>query len=167
MFKTCNKCGIKKPLDLFYRKSESKDGRYNSCKSCKYIIDKDYRKLNRNRIRENQQRWERENRDHCNAKYREYAANNRERRRELISISTKKKPWKKCAREAKRRSFKLNATPLWADLKAIEDIYESCPKGHHVDHIVPLQGKTVCGLHVEYNLQHLSASDNIAKSNIF
>ncbi len=69
------------------------------------------------------------------------------------------------AREAKRRATKLNATPKFANLKKIKEIYKNCPKGFHVDHIVPLQNKNVCGLHVEWNLQYLTAHDNQKKSN--
>ncbi len=71
------------------------------------------------------------------------------------------------ARNAARRALKLNATPPWADLEKIKEIYLTCPEGYHVDHIVPLQGNNVCGLHVEYNLQHLPALENIQKSNKF
>jgi len=81
--------------------------------------------------------------------------------------------WKKanpeadCAQVAKRRASQLQRTPPWADLSAIKAIYLSCPSDHHVDHIVPLQGHTVCGLHVHYNLQHLPARENTRKGNHF
>lgn len=55
--------------------------------------------------------------------------------------------------------------PKWADLEAIADFYENCPEGMHVDHIIPLQGEIVSGLHVLNNLQYLSALDNIRKGN--
>ena len=68
-------------------------------------------------------------------------------------------------RQAKRRADKLNATPKWTNLKKIKEIYKNCPRGYHVDHIVPLQGENVSGLHVENNLQYLTAKQNIAKGN--
>jgi len=75
---------------------------------------------------------------------------------------------------ARYRATKLNATPAWADLEKIQQIYTLCKQIseatgvlHHVDHIVPLQGKQVCGLHVESNLRIISATENISKSNNF
>lgn len=68
------------------------------------------------------------------------------------------------ARNAKRRATKLNATPSWANLSLIREIYR-CAEGMHVDHIIPLQGATVCGLHVENNLQYLTPEENMKKSN--
>jgi len=69
--------------------------------------------------------------------------------------------------DAKRRSAKLQRTPAWADLEAIKKIYAECPEGMHVDHIVPLQGELVSGLHVENNLQYLTPSENASKNNSF
>jgi hypothetical protein len=66
---------------------------------------------------------------------------------------------------AKRRATQLNATPKWANLEKIKDIYIKCPTGYHVDHIYPLQGKNSCGLHVENNLQYLPAKENLSKGN--
>jgi hypothetical protein len=72
-----------------------------------------------------------------------------------------------------REVNKKQRMPAWSDPEAIRKIYEDCaalnekhgPRSYHVDHIVPLQGKTVSGLHVENNLQILKAVDNLKKSN--
>ena len=58
-------------------------------------------------------------------------------------------------------------TPKWADKLQIRKIYSECPEGMHVDHIIPLRGELVSGLHVENNLQYLSPIDNMSKSNIY
>ena len=71
------------------------------------------------------------------------------------------------ARNTFRKAKKLNATPNWVDKEKIKIIYKECPKGYHVDHIIPLQGVLVSGLHIPENLQYLSASVNIAKKNKF
>lgn len=71
------------------------------------------------------------------------------------------------ARNAKYKAATLQRTPSWANLDKIKEIYRTCPEGYHVDHIVPLQGELVSGLHIEYNLQHLPASENLAKGNNF
>jgi 5-methylcytosine-specific restriction endonuclease McrA len=57
------------------------------------------------------------------------------------------------------------AMPSWAGLKEIEAFYRACPEGHQVDHIIPLRGKTVSGLHVAANLQYLSGVENNKKGN--
>lgn len=69
--------------------------------------------------------------------------------------------------QASKRAGRLERTPSWANLSEIKEIYKNCPEGYHVDHIIPLQGALVSGLHVEYNLQYLLAKDNLKKSNKF
>jgi hypothetical protein len=90
-------------------------------------------------------------------------------RRGIISKKYKAKNTARyAALAAKRRAQKMQATPAWADLAAIKAVYErAAEQGLTVDHIVPLQGKTVCGLHVETNLQLLSRPENSRKHNRF
>lgn len=57
--------------------------------------------------------------------------------------------------------------PLWVDTKELLSFYDNCPKGMHVDHIVPLKGKNVSGLHVIWNLQYLTPTENMKKHNKF
>ena len=58
------------------------------------------------------------------------------------------------------------AQPPWADVGAITAIYlEAQRRGMHVDHAIPLKGKTVSGLHVPNNLQLLTPSENYRKRN--
>ena len=75
-------------------------------------------------------------------------------------------------RDAMRRAMEIQATPAWADRKAIRKFYELAAKltwetgvQHEVDHIVPLGGKRVSGLHVHTNLQVLAMRANRSKFN--
>jgi hypothetical protein len=68
------------------------------------------------------------------------------------------------------RKYKLDKdhrTPAWANLGAIREFYRNCPDGMTVDHIIPLRGRLVSGLHVENNLQYLTKSQNSSKQNRF
>jgi hypothetical protein len=57
--------------------------------------------------------------------------------------------------------------PKWADRAKIREIYVNRPDGCHVDHIIPLRGKKVSGLHVETNLQYLPIAENMRKHNTY
>jgi hypothetical protein len=70
-------------------------------------------------------------------------------------------------KSARRRAAKILATPIWADMSKIKEIYLLCPEGMHVDHMIPLNNPLVCGLHVHNNLQYLTAQENLQKSNSF
>lgn len=69
------------------------------------------------------------------------------------------------AKVAEYRAKKKQRTPAWADLTAIESFYNACPPGFEVDHIIPLNGKNVSGLHVLNNLQYLTRIENASKGN--
>lgn len=64
-----------------------------------------------------------------------------------------------------RRGYLIRCTPPWADLERIREIYAGCPQGHQVDHVIPIKGKKVSGLHVETNLQYLPTLENRQKLN--
>jgi hypothetical protein len=79
----------------------------------------------------------------------------------------KRHPGKALAKVRKRDLAKLQRVPLWANDAAIKEIYVDCPPGMQVDHIIPLQGELVSGLHCEANLQYLTAAENASKGNSF
>jgi hypothetical protein len=73
---------------------------------------------------------------------------------------------------ARRKARLLRATPAWANTFFIEEAYDLAQRRTqatgfewHVDHVIPLQGKTVCGLHVESNLRVVPAAVNHSKGN--
>jgi 5-methylcytosine-specific restriction endonuclease McrA len=71
-------------------------------------------------------------------------------------------------RMRKHRSNLAHQTPRWANKNAINVIYRRARElGQTVDHVVPLKGGNVSGLHVENNLQILPRSENSSKGNHF
>lgn len=164
--KTCNKCKEEKLLSDYHKDSGKKDGLCTICKECKKANTKAWAKKNPERaLRNSLATYYKKRSDPEFKRYRaEVSKKWREKNRD-----------KHCAREARRRSKKLNATPPWLadEHKAhIQRTYKLCVimsdatgKKYHVDHIVPLQGKNVCGLHVPWNLRVIPAEVNLSKGN--
>lgn len=108
----------------------------------------------------------------CKTKWRQ---ENRETHNAINRAWNAKNQHVKTAHEGKRRAAKLLRTPNWLtpdDLFFIEEAYhlaklrtETLGISYHVDHILPMQGKTVSGLHVPTNLQVIPAKINLQKSN--
>lgn len=93
-------------------------------------------------------------------------------------VAAKKREWRRKYMQATRgqhnaararyRARQRSATPRWADHKQIKKLYEEASRREmHVDHIIPLISRIVCGLHVQDNLQLLTATENLRKRNKF
>jgi hypothetical protein len=123
---------------------------HSQCSACHAIQAIEWQKRNPERRRRNAREWVR--------KHKSYVAENKRKWR-------LKNPQKHCATEGRRRSALMLRLPVWADISAINEFYGNRPAGMEVDHIYPLRGKTVSGLHVLSNLQYLTRSENASKGN--
>ena len=167
--KVCTTCSLEKPLDAFYKDKTKKDGYRTDCKVCRIATSKAYADANRDSVRQRKNEYYHRNKErilNCEV--------GKERRRQSSKEWKERNPEKarhhRSVYGAKRRATKLNATPAWANQDKINyvyycrDVVNRVYGGNcEVDHIVPLQGKHVCGLHVHNNLQLLSAKANRSK----
>lgn len=164
--KRCYKCNCDKPFEFFGKNSSKIDGLASECRECKREQDRAYAKKNAIKARKRASEWYYKNKD--NEEFKSIA----KQRQQAWRASNLDKH---AAKENKRRALKLKAMPKWLSedqLKAIKTEYalsQWCSEvmgiKYHVDHIVPLKGKDVCGLHVPWNLQVIPAVENIRKSN--
>lgn len=92
---------------------------------------------------------------------------NKEYNKQYVKSWLKNHPYMAKFYSASRRVAKQKRTPKWADLEKIKQIYLKCPRRKVVDHIIPLRGKYVSGLHVHNNLQYLTRRQNNKKHNQF
>lgn len=78
-----------------------------------------------------------------------------------------KAPAKRKANSSRGRAVRALRVTGWTEHGAIADFYALCPAEHEVDHVVPLRGRAVSGLHVLANLQYLPKQENRRKANLF
>lgn len=142
-----------------------------TCMACQHTTTKKWRKDNPEGNKESYTRYYRNNIDKCHEANRTHYANNTESRKKSHKDWVDANPGKANAHHIKRKAAKLKRTPPWlseTQLLEIENFYKISQwydEPMHVDHIVPLQGDLVSGLHVPWNLQILTASANTAKGN--
>jgi hypothetical protein len=161
-FNEYNKVYIVKNADKLkaYRKE------YNAkTKDIRKVKSKIYRENNKELIKQLSHNYHKNNADLISIKKKVYREQNKDKIKATIKNWYNKNYHRYLVAKAKRRALLKQALPKFADLKKIREIYKDCPKGFHVDHIIPLNSKLVCGLHVEWNLQYLPAKDNLSKSN--
>jgi hypothetical protein len=166
---------VEKPQGSFYKRTNRKAGYSSHCKTCaneltrlsrvkRRLVDPDFAQ-----------------KELLSGKT--WIQNNKEKHRELTKAwfkrHSKSPEFLAGARvsTAKYKAKKLQASPAWLTekhLQEIRNIYLVCSKVskttkklHDVDHIVPLQGKNVCGLHVPWNLRIIPAGMNRSKKNAF
>ena len=188
--KLCASCKAKKSLSEFYKRKDSPDGYRNDCKDCRkasslknHYENQEQRKArfktdHAKRVLENPNFYV-----ETYARYREsslatakqYYQDNIEERKAKQRLWSKTNRGTANALSKRYKLKKVNATPKWltpeqiynmqCTYKVAAQLSETSSQKWHVDHIVPIRGKDVCGLHVPWNLQLLPAKMNMQKGN--
>lgn len=169
---------------MFGKQASSSDGIRPWCKTCVKDYNKRYKSGEGLRVKQEANARHREKNKDKLAQYfkKLYALKSNEiKLRSKLRRISKPEECRKVVREWHRKNRKSTyalrvkcqekrklRVPNWLTKEHILEMkafYTQCPKGYHVDHIIPLLGKTVSGLHVPWNLQYLPALENIRKGN--
>lgn len=163
-----------------------KDAATHQQNNPEYLLE--WNRSDRKNHPEKRKQWRNNNKDKIYAQDKIWRDNNKEilkkyRIDNKEVLTTNKKKWKSenagkvNEANSRRRARKICASPVWAQKSRLLEIYNDCQELNliakaagcselfHVDHIVPLLNAIVCGLHVEYNLQIITASKNLQKGN--
>jgi len=187
--KHCKRCDTTKPLELFSKHPKGKLGLNTYCKACEVKRAQAYKKAmspeRREQLREyqaqynkeywvkNQEKLKADNRAWREMNYEQYVeytqAYYQQNRQKFADYRSEyvKANWGKVKNSLRIRNAKIKQRTFPEQSEAISKFYHDCPKGYHVDHIVPINHPLVSGLHVLANLQYLPARENCSKSNRF
>lgn len=173
--KYCKICGIEKNFDNSHKCNKSADGFQTYCKQCKKITGASGNAVRRARYYAKHKERHIESLKTCDqVKRRIRDARWAQEHPDRVKISRKKfyeanrgRLMAGNRRREKIKSLASKSSP--GHLLEIEGFYLFCRmfNGFQVDHIIPLKGKQVSGLHVPSNLQILSKRDNVKKGNKF
>jgi hypothetical protein len=121
--------------------------------------------------------WKAANPERADQLLKTWRKNNQDKIRDQVSAWREANPGKTASYNAIRRSIQSQRTPKWLTKEQraqIEKYYaeairltQTLGELYTVDHIVPLRGRTVSGLHVPWNLQVMKGSENFQKNNKF
>jgi len=169
------------PLSAFHTNRWKKDGYYNICKVCHakecLVAQTKYKKKNAKLLSQKAMANAKKNYSNTRKNANNWYKNNRDKVKRKNADYVRRNSHKVNAYMRKRDADKLQRTPKWLtkdDFKFIELFYKEAARltketkiNYEVDHIVPLQGKIVSGLHVPWNLQVITESENCHKHNKF
>lgn len=168
--KLCCRCYKDRDTTCFYPHKYTADKLDSWCKDCHKIARKERMKYYWKRKEELDKIWILNNRD----RYDKYKQNYMKRYNKLYRENNR---GKHNASRALRKLDIIKRTPKWLSKSQLDEIkqfyidaeYLSRYTGvkFHVDHIVPIKGDNVSGLHVPWNLQLLTAKENMSKNNKF
>lgn len=174
--KLCTKCSAVKELGMFHR-GRNPDGYRTWCKTCMSAYKKQYKKDNAERIKKIQREYDVVQNPLRRAYFQQRYLSKKEQIDAANKLYRQLNPHKHAAKEMRRRLAKIQRTPAWLttdDEWMIEQAYELAALRtkmlgitFEVDHILPLQGKLVSGLHTPTNLQVIPALLNRQKTNRF
>ncbi len=170
--KLCVRCKRLKPIAQFCKRTAAKDGLSSWCRLCY----REHRQKTKEKYRERCRLYNERNKERRLERLKRWKENNPERSKQYViewrRRNVERHRVNKAAGERARTSAKLKSTPVWADLSEIRRFYELASEmtaktgvSHHVDHIVPLRSRLVCGFHSQDNLQVIPANDNVKKGN--
>ena len=172
--KTCTKCSEQKMLSEFKKDSSKKDGLSSSCKQCfKAAWKNNYQNIaEKHRLKS--KKYASENKEKISQYHKDwYKENTESEKQRTKKWRQENNGWANFLRTNSKPRYK-KAIPSWADHEKMKAFYVEADRlssetgiKYSVDHIVPIKGKFVSGLHVEYNLQVIKLTDNIIKHNHF
>lgn len=160
MTKFCPSCNEDKPIEAFSKSHSRKDGLQPRCKVCCAASTKAWKTANKETNYAINKRWSSNNKEALREYHRDRYQKNKAA--ELARCSEKR-----VVRNLSRNTAlsKIHKEEIKNFYWLAKDLELVSGQKYHVDHIVPLQGDNVCGLHVPWNLQVLPADINLSKGN--